>query len=362
MRPEAVQTAHILSFFDELFDSLNGFSILLQPGKSYKCAVSQTSGHVAFWNRCIRKLQDMSFLKADGTTTKPPSLKNFIFTLKNFVTLSRIVNNLESKLLLPRRFNQDPIENFFSTMRLHGGRNANPSCSNFQHYFKSLLVRNFISSKSIGSNCENDQCMNLFTTLKHFITQDVQEDKSDIDNVCIFPIDNVKNICQRSIDEEALGYVAGFISKKLLKYVRNCEDCIKAIISMPNESKHHSFIALREYEGSNLLYCNESFFNILKEIYNINMHLLPQIYAKKKLLQTMVLNLNIYVYMSIDCNAHGNQMREFVFKKFSTLIIYNYINGANKILNGKESRVSNTDSFYVHCKNKYQKKLKYKCN
>ncbi|XP_023312155.1 uncharacterized protein LOC108913363 [Anoplophora glabripennis] len=82
MEESATGTAEILSFFDTLFDSVNGTSLYGEGGKKLKCIVSQTSGHIQFWRDARRSLCNMYFMK-DGTTEKctPPSLINWRTTL-----------------------------------------------------------------------------------------------------------------------------------------------------------------------------------------------------------------------------------------------------------------------------------------
>ena len=50
LTPKASETADAISFFDELFDSINGSALLPKPGKELRCAVTQKSKHVNIWN------------------------------------------------------------------------------------------------------------------------------------------------------------------------------------------------------------------------------------------------------------------------------------------------------------------------
>lgn len=45
-----------------------------------------------------------------------------------------------------RLFNQDPLENFFSQIKQHGGRNTKPNCVSFREYYKTLLVNSFTNN------------------------------------------------------------------------------------------------------------------------------------------------------------------------------------------------------------------------
>jgi len=60
--------------------------------------------------------------------------------------------------VLLRNFNQDPIENFFGSIHIHGDRNIKQTPSMFISSFKTLLTNNFTSNHSVRSNCKNDDC------------------------------------------------------------------------------------------------------------------------------------------------------------------------------------------------------------
>ena len=48
-------------------------------------------------------------------------------------------------------------------IRSHGGRNINPTPSQFQNSFKSLLINNLTCAKTVRGNCEDDNAMPLFS-------------------------------------------------------------------------------------------------------------------------------------------------------------------------------------------------------
>ena len=88
--------------------------------------------------------------------------------------------------MMPRSFNQDPVENFFSSIRSHGVRNNNPTCSSFESSTKSLIINNLVSAHSVGANCESDESVGMLSNLKSFLdlkkptTPPVQEELSII--------------------------------------------------------------------------------------------------------------------------------------------------------------------------------------
>lgn len=170
MEKEAADTAKFLEFGDNLFDSVNGQSILHNVLKPLLSPVEDNSQHFMFWNEAITVLSSIKYLKEGGTSTVPPSVKNFIKTLKNFKTLHNVLKDVGFSKLLPRNFNQDPIENFFGRIRQRGARYTNPTSASFTPFYKSLLVKGLTSKHSIGANCEDDDS-EIFITLQRFVSQ-----------------------------------------------------------------------------------------------------------------------------------------------------------------------------------------------
>ena len=69
--------------------------------------------------------------------------------------------------VLLQNCNQDPNENFFGSIRSHGVRNIKPTPAIFISSFKALLINNFKSNYSVGSNCENYDCDGALDSLTH---------------------------------------------------------------------------------------------------------------------------------------------------------------------------------------------------
>lgn len=158
-----------MDFFNKLFDSVNAHT--LHPETPLRVAVTTNSKHHKFWSDAIKRLSKMRFV--DPKTKQPvkciPSLKNWIFTIRGFRNIWKIMDNEGIKFLKTRNINQDPLENFFGMIRSHGRRNINPSCSQFCGSYKTLLINNCTAKKSVGSNCENINDGDLLFSLKQFL-------------------------------------------------------------------------------------------------------------------------------------------------------------------------------------------------
>jgi hypothetical protein len=159
-------TSQILLFFDPLMR----IKKTQLWGKPLDAGLVTTSDHVRFGKEeAIPLLSRMEFVtKKRGDKAKPPSLKNWIFTLRNFINIWKCLKEEGYDYLLGRHLNQDPLENFFGQVRSHGILYTNPTPTTFEQIFKTMLVNSSISLYSPGFNCENDDCEVLFAGIKHF--------------------------------------------------------------------------------------------------------------------------------------------------------------------------------------------------
>jgi len=88
----------------------------LHPESPLRVAISENSKHHDFWLYTIRLLSNMRYV--DPKIKQPvrciPSSKNWIFTLRGFQNIWKIINNTGMKFLKTKNVNQDPVENLFS--------------------------------------------------------------------------------------------------------------------------------------------------------------------------------------------------------------------------------------------------------
>ncbi|KAI4465126.1 thap-type zinc finger superfamily [Holotrichia oblita] len=182
--PESAKnTADFLLFVDKLFDSVNGSTVKAEHGKTLRCAVTSSSTHIQFWEEAIRVLKSIHFVSDNKSDHIPPSIKNWQSTLERLKYLWTNLNRKGFEFLCVRNLNQDPLENFFGSIRAHGLRNINPTPTSFQASYKSLLINNFMSTHSPGANCEEDDCEGALHSLKRYIYEVPEED--DISSVDI---------------------------------------------------------------------------------------------------------------------------------------------------------------------------------
>jgi hypothetical protein len=229
LEKEAAETGEFILFIDQLFDSLNGNSKISQKSKPLKGGVTRNSGHEKFWKDSIKLLEKISFWDEDKRKlVKVPSLQNLIKTLRGFIYLKYVLlQKLEYFLL--RAFNQDCLENFFASIRSHGVRYTSPDVSHFVTSFKSLIVNNFLKTRSLGSNCEDDFSTGALDNLRCFLTGEeiagvhpLQSNGEDISQGAPGSIGTIK---KSRVAKSTIAYVAGFVAKKVLKLNNQCDSC-----------------------------------------------------------------------------------------------------------------------------------------
>jgi len=141
-----------------------------EPTKPLKCAIQKSSGHHQFYIEARKVLGSINFYDKKGVKTRlPPTVPNFIKTIKGVEQIWKKLEQAGFKFLNTRQLNQDVLENIFSVIRSHGYRNINPTCMSFQSSFKSLVVNNFFSSHSPFVNCEQDNCTLGISSVQSFL-------------------------------------------------------------------------------------------------------------------------------------------------------------------------------------------------
>ncbi|CAK1602844.1 unnamed protein product [Parnassius mnemosyne] len=229
---ECMQTADVILFFDELFDSLNGSfeNSKKRRGKNLLLAVTPKSDHSIVWSKAKKVLSTMKFTSNGKSNDKHvivPTINNWLHTINNVEYLiQKLFNEYNIKSVWMRHFNQDPLENFFGMIRSHGCRNTNPTVAGFESSFAALLINNLSGQHSPGSNCEEDGCQTFFKSMEALFenseSEPIHTDMIDIDDtICCL---QRKKYNPRIL--ASLQYVSGYLLKKkpkskYLKIVKN---------------------------------------------------------------------------------------------------------------------------------------------
>jgi hypothetical protein len=358
-------TAKIVHFFDKLFDSVNGGTLHPRCGKPLSGGVYKNSGHTKFWQEAVQHLRNMYFIDNFGKKTVPPSLKNWIKTLEGFLDLYKIlVEGGKCKFFLPRALNQDVIENYFGKVRNQRSRAVNPTAIQFRETFKSLMIRNFCGTKSIGTNCEKTNIPDLFNIrglVDKMNSNDYQNSELsyEIFNVNKY-ISNLSEL-EKKLHQSIIGYVSGWITKTL-KHL-NCQDCKSQIISNYSENEQcYKLTNEREYnaESRKLKYCTLEFIKNINKIYNISKIILSNITSAENIKSKISTVIQHHVKFSFTCE-HKNKIEDEIIGKIINITIFTYIKGLNLILSGKDTRkIDFRNNIYKNAAELYKKRLKIK--
>lgn len=356
---EAENTGQLCLFIDKLFDSVNGNVIKSTPGKELRGSVTLTSIHWEFWNEALKILNSMKY-----ESKKPiPTIQNWIRTIQDVQLICKRLLNDGFKYVFLRNFNQDPIENFFGSIRSHGLRNINPTPANFICSFKALVLNNFTSSHSVGANCEDDDCDGVIDNLKEFLFNEIPletniEETGIIHHVQFDPV--VTLPCPTNIvTSGSRAYVSGWIVKKIKNVTKNCSVCISKL-SAQNVLKEHFIIQDREYLNCSLLYPGQELIDVYSyiiDLFNLNFHkFICNIHSFNDFITFISKNVLIGNFTCPNHNLYN------IFLKIACkLLIYSYVNNVNRILS-KGEKIKNTSDpvklLAISYHNKYSKKKK----
>ncbi|XP_063824571.1 uncharacterized protein LOC135077445 isoform X1 [Ostrinia nubilalis] len=340
---EAQDTAEILLFFDNLFDSVNGSYNRIEKGKVYRSAVSPKSPHHKLWYKSLPILKSMQFV-GGARSGVVPSLRSWIKTIEAFQQITKKLHSIGLKSLLLRNFNQDPLENFFGAIRAHGHRNIMPTVPAFEASYKALLINNMVSPKSIGANCESDDGYCL-QNLKYLFYENIVRPlpkniiiNFDHINMDLTNIDNlIKSQNPLNIEKcAAAAYCSGWVIKTIYKNIGYCEMC-KSDLEGDGEEIYSKFITMKKYsEKCNLHYPNKHLLECLLHIEEITLLILStqcesdQISEYIKLVTTSLVTLNF-----VTCESHKEKVKELIICKGISLMINDWCKEINNILNGK---------------------------
>ncbi|KAK9736436.1 Transposase protein [Popillia japonica] len=289
MEPRAKETAVVIELLDRIFDSINGGSTY-NSEKGLRCAVTKQSQHINFWAYAAKEMQQMYFVNpTTGEKHNPPSLKNWVKTLHGFQEIFKKISSYNIKYFLPRRVNQDSLENLFGQIRQQGARDVNPTVTTFKCHFKTLLIHNMTAPHSLGANCEEQftsgdylVCLKTFLNknlVRHRDTPNLEDRLLHLSSDLVISNDQL----YRQLDISSVGYVSGLISKEILKKF-TCEFCKIHILSNRgsiniNEPMYQLSVEKEFNAGisKKLHFCRPTFILSITKAYNIIKYLLNKL-------------------------------------------------------------------------------------
>lgn len=344
---------------DKCFDSVNGSTLRAVDGKALRSAVKINSGHLEFWDEAIRVFESMKFIRDDGKKTKPPSVTHWIDTMRSFKFIWYKLQSYNLIFLLPRHINQDPLECLFGSFRQHAGRNINPDCFHFMTSFKTLLLNNFSSIKSLNFNCEVDN-LGPLSNLKTFL----KYKHNNISNNIFFPnnfLNNFNNNLKNtsSYSDMCITYIIGYMAKTILNIVTHCPICK---IDLIDESLLNPLLNARNYTSKkSLCHPSSKLFNLVKNILNVISNCLKDIIFTSNISKQLILLAEINVdFPCFSCKEH--QIKDLIITNTINFYLFTICKNINNILSGKDSRILNNDLYNLAFQyyNKHSRKYKKK--
>jgi len=311
-------TAEMILFFDRLFDSVNGHT--LKPEKPLRVAISHNSPHFPFWKRAVKRLQRMRFVdrKSKNPLRDSNILKNWISTILGLRKLWIILKKYEFKCLRSRILNQDCLRHFFGQIRSFSMRNANPTCLEFESSFKTLLINNLTSPRTVENNSENKIDGPLLFTLKEFIRES-EDECNDNSTEDLRTLD-----LERSLDTtgEYLN-ICNSIAVKILQKscIKECGTCKNLLIDVTKSELVSNNDLIRTFEKAN-------------DILTPRMSNVCYVHHTALMLET-----ELYVQLDLhwlNCPQHGALLKKFLVSFTVVFYIEKWCNSINDILTQKE--------------------------
>jgi hypothetical protein len=243
----AAGTAELISHFDQIFNCLNSSSF--KSRKIYNRPITPQSEHCTFMrDMCsfVKKIQIKDATGKDVTSTM--KWLNALQTTFNATIF--IWKSIESTttFLRTRRLNQDPLENFFGTIRQKGGNCDTSTTVQFSRAFRQLFYDNYLSP--LNGNCSAD----LDAILVGQKATAEKKDPPKQQDVAIESFDfHEADYQQPSIEANlmktnAINYVTGYLLKKCLQQ-HQCQVCSLVLIHHELDSSDKMFCYFKAYDN-----------------------------------------------------------------------------------------------------------------
>jgi len=238
-----------------------------------------------------------------------------------------------------------------------------PNCYHFATSFKTLLLNNFTSLKSLG-NCELDDSIGALDNLKQFLNGQNEVIGDDVSlelGLNSFTVEFVTTY-KFKVGEMTIGYIV----RSLIKSTNNCKICKNDCIDIHNANE---LISVRNYSKNRLKTPSQNFNNIFEHILNILTQVINNILCNKL---NIFIKLNLLIEANVDfnfvCKTHN--LKQILIQKHVTFFLFTWCKNIDRVLSGAESRTDNDDikimakEYYIKYKNKkqgYNKLLRNYC-
>ena len=251
---------------DKLFDLLNSKNLF---ATGYKTPLKMSNVNV-----CMGRVDEgISYLKKLSDIHETPLLKHRRKTFViGFITALSSVKKLALHLLtrnvnpydfvLTYKFSQDHLELLFTCIRGKNGWNDNPDVRQLKSALQKILLRvSNVSSRS--SNCQLfEKDVSPIFALKCTKRRSPLSEKFSEEDECKESVSfDLQNGLNSEYKDAVLGYIGGYVVRKLLKSI-TCDECVSVLINNDDISKNYlSLVSIKDRGG--LVYPSEDVFKII---------------------------------------------------------------------------------------------------
>ena len=343
----AMGTAECILKFDSLFDSVN-VSTINSP-KSLKCALTQESPHLRFFEEALSFLKSLKIYQRDEEVTgRIKCLNGWLVTI-NAIRLiwDHLHQNHGFKFLLTRRLNTDPIENFFGTIRQQGGNSDNPTPIQFTRAFRKLFFSLFLNSSR--GNCDDDfddllaQFSNVDSSVPVLVPSTGHQSDDHIDTTDY----KEKEVSDNLLKDNPIAYAAGYLLRKTFQK-HKCSSCESALVKDQLEDNRNYLCFFKAYESDKsfggLIAPTAPFLEYVIRLENIFVTNFSTYTKSNGIRKKILLQLQKVPVPFEQCPHFALQ---FLLKLFLRMRIYYSIKFANRDLSTAKSKRNKKSKKYI---------------
>ena len=250
----AAGTAEFLARFDEIFDCLNSSSFKSQKPRNRP--ITSKSDHCQFMDQMcsfVKSLKVRDVVTGKDVTNTLKCLKALEMTLNATTMLWRSLESSCSsiKFLCTRRLNQDPLENFFGSIRQQGGNCGSPTPIQFTRSFRKLFFDNYLHPSN--GNCTVDLDTILLSCSE--VNEAPHQGNNKVVDLLPKPFDvpdvdyQVPAVEENMMSTNAITYVAGYLLKKCIDQ-HPCDICKQELVQTELNSADQLFCQFKAYNSN----------------------------------------------------------------------------------------------------------------
>lgn len=269
----ALNTSKFIEKLDRLFDILNGQPVFMRD--------ESTEPFLIEMQEYILKI------KMINQKQKSYCLDGLVMSISSILQISRQLFNTYPDITFInwKKFNQDPLENFFSRIRARNANKQNPNLAEFRSIYAKLVSMKLIFESKF-SNCESDTDTQDLLEIDWSAITDISEtqisknndeNSAEITGTKFFTSVNNDNLIEKSshINNAAISYFAGYCIMKMQKKLgKVCNDCLKNMAKDSTSEINPSeiLITLKQYKNidnyNGLIHPSLKFYEICRKYAN----------------------------------------------------------------------------------------------